>query len=98
MCSKILDLKAHGVAKLLRYFPQISETPEAVHIVILVEEMSCVVWLSNLYWYCPGKYAAYEQFTWFVHGKLERGVNYRMPSCVMVAIRQKYMYPNPEGE
>ena len=46
MCSKILDLKAHGVAKLLRYFPQISDTPEAVHIVILVEEMSFVVWLS----------------------------------------------------
>ena len=74
-------------AILLRYLPQISDTPEAVHIAILVEEMSCVVWLSICIGIVRANVLHTSSSPGFVHGKLERGVNYRIPSCVTPATR-----------
>ncbi|XP_065191770.1 P2X purinoceptor 7-like [Sycon ciliatum] len=42
------------------------------------------------------RYAAYRQYTLFIHGKLGRHVRCRIPSCAVNVIRAKY--PNPEGE
>eukprot|EP00117_Sycon_ciliatum_P000100 scpid100101/ scgid6300/ len=39
------------------------------------------------------RYAAYRQYTLFVHGKLGRHVRCRIPSCAVSAIRRTY--PNP---
>ncbi|XP_065195099.1 P2X purinoceptor 7-like [Sycon ciliatum] len=41
------------------------------------------------------RYAAYRQYTLYVHGKLGKHVRCRIPACVVNTIRQRY--PNPAG-
>lgn len=42
------------------------------------------------------RYAAYRQYTLFIHGRLGKHVRCRIPSCVVASIRRAY--PNPAGE
>lgn len=40
------------------------------------------------------RYAAYRQFTWWVHNRLGRGVRRRIPSCVLNKIRETFPAPD----
>ena len=42
------------------------------------------------------RYATYQQFCWFVHARLGRGVRRLIHSCVVNAIWEKY--PNENGQ
>ncbi|XP_064472861.1 uncharacterized protein LOC135387692 [Ornithodoros turicata] len=36
------------------------------------------------------RHGAYQQFTWWVHGRLGRGVRVPLPSCVVTAVRARF--------
>lgn len=42
------------------------------------------------------RWAAYRQFTWWIHGYLGRRVRRVIPTCVVHIIRKRF--PAPEGE
>ena len=51
----------------------------------------CVIFTFRSY-----RYAAYRQFTWFIHTKLGKGVRRVIPACVVKKIRERY--PSEVGE
>ena len=63
------------------------------HIMIYTICKKLIIW--NILFYRSYRYAAYRQFTWWVHNRLGRGVRRRIPACVINKIREEF--PEPDG-
>ena len=55
--------------------------------------MHCDVTLYSIF--RSYRYAAYRQFTWWVHGRLGPNKRYPIPACATHAIRTQY--PSPDN-